>query len=312
MSNYQFKTREVRDLAWACFSPALFHSEELSDDGQNVANCGLGLTPQRQSWLEQLDNRPAVLHKHLTTLHNSRLGLYFECLWHFFLQQDDEVELIAHNLPIRDGGRTIGEFDCLYYCRQRQRHFHLELAVKYYLSHRQTTTNQKASHWCEWLGPTNTDHLDRKINHLTQHQIQLGDHPAARESLEKLGITTLLKEVEIKGHLFQSVGDPLPAPHAHNHQNKLCQWLTIDELADYLDTLQNRLYRVLPKPLWLAPAKAQAHNENLMGGEQFTQLMNEHFEQRDKPQLIAAFDESGEESNRFFVTGVGWPVATHR
>ena len=113
MSNYQYKTREVRDLAWACFSPALFHSEELSDEGQNIANCGLSLTELRQNWLRALDLRPAPLHEHLSKLHSSRLGLYFESLWHFFLQSDSEVDLIAHNLPIRDEGRTVGEFDCL-------------------------------------------------------------------------------------------------------------------------------------------------------------------------------------------------------
>ena len=309
MPDYQYKTREVRDLAWACFSPALFHSEKLSNVGQNIANCGLGLTTQRQIWLRALDNRPAALHQHLKKLHNSRLGLYFESLWHFFLQQDGEVDLIAHNLPIRDKGHTLGEFDCLYYCRQRERHIHLELAVKYYLSHRQTTVGQSVSLWNEWLGPGNTDNLDRKIKHLTQHQIQLGDHPVAKEPLENLGISTLLKEVEIKGYLFQSLGDPLPAPQAHNHQNKLCHWLPIDELAHYVDTRQNRLYRILPKPLWLAPARVQANDKNLLGGKRLAQLTTEYFEQPARPLLIVATDESGEESNRFFVTGAGWPAA---
>ena len=308
MSNYQYKTREVRDLAWACFSPALFHSENLSDDGQNIANCGLGLTAPRQSWLQALDKRPAALHEHLKKLHSNRLGLYFESLWHFFLQSDSEVDLIAHNLPIRDEGRTVGEFDCLYYCHQRQRHFHLELAVKYYLSHRQTTDKQRTSHWREWLGPSNTDHLDRKINHLIQRQIQLGDHPVARIELDKLGIDTLTKEVEIKGYLFQSLSDPLSAPYAHNHQNKLCQWMTVEELASYIGAEKSSLFCLLPKPQWLAPARSNTAGNALLEGGSLSELLSEHFRLRGRPQLVSAFDESGNESRRFFVTGLSWPA----
>ncbi|MBE9538918.1 MAG: DUF1853 family protein [Proteobacteria bacterium] len=308
MSDYQYKTREVRDLAWTCFSPALFHSENLSDDGQNIANCGLGLTAPRQSWLRALDKRPAALHEHLKKLHSSRLGLYFESLWHFFLHCDAEVDLIAHNLPIRDKGHTLGEFDCLYYCRQRQRHFHLELAVKYYLSHRQSTSGQNVSHWNEWLGPSNTDHLDRKINHLIQRQIQLGDHPVARTALNKLGIDTLTKEVEIKGYLFQSLSDPLTAPYAHNCQNRLCRWLTIEELESYLDTLDSSRFYLLPKAQWLAPANFITSRESLLDGSLLNKALSEHFQLRGRPQLVSAIDKLGNESQRFFVTGLLWPA----
>ncbi len=307
MSDFQFKTREVRDLAWACFSPTLLNSENLADDGQNIANCGLALSPRRQQWLQALDKQPAALHAHLKQLHSTRLGLYFESLWHFFLNEDPAVELIAHNLPIRHLGQTLGEFDCLYYCQERQRHIHLELAVKYYLSCRQTTSTQTASHWNEWLGPTNTDHLDRKINHLTQRQIQLGDVPAARESLDKLGITTLAKEIEIKGYLFQSLRDPLPAPHAHNPQNKLCRWLSISELPQDLEADKNRLFLVLPKSHWLAPVTLDSANGEPLNPVHLNSLLSKHFTHRGRAQLVASFDDTGREARRFFVVGESWP-----
>ena len=310
MSHNHYKTSEVRDLAWACFSPSLFHSEQLSDDSRNIANCALQLTLRRQQWLQALDRDPSALHTHLKGLHSTRLGLYFESLWHFFLSEDPAIELVVHNLPVRHQGKTLGEFDCLYFCRERQRHIHLELAVKYYLSCRKTTSTQAASHANEWLGPTNTDHLERKINHLTQRQIQLGDHPAARESLEKLGIEALVKEVEIKGYLFQSLSDPLPAPHAYNGQNALCRWLTIRELEAYIDSLDESRYRVLAKPQWLAPAVIEALSDDLWDREQLIRVLAEHFAQHGRPQLIAAFDQSGCECRRFFVTEPPWPPGT--
>ena len=308
MSHNHYKTPEVRDLAWACFSPSLFHSDQLADEGQSIANCGLGFTPRRQQWLQSLDNDPAALHAHLTGLHSTRLGLYFESLWHFFLSEDPAVDLIAHNLPIRHLGQTLGEFDCLYYCQKRERHIHLELAVKYYLSCRKTTSTQAASHWNEWLGPTNTDHLDRKINHLTQRQIQLGDNPAAREALDNLGITALVKEVEIKGYLFQCLADPLPAPHAHNSGNRLRHWLTIAELPNYLSADKSTLFCILPKPLWLASATVKNANGAAMSATLLVERLVKHFNQNGRPQLLVAFDELGNEASRFFVVGEAWPT----
>ena len=114
-----YRTPAVRDLAWACFSPPLLHNDQLLADPGGLTNCYLELTPQRRDWLAALDRDPSALLEHLAVNAPRRLGLYFERLWHFFLQADPAVELLAHNLPVRDGGVTLGEFDCLYYCRRR-------------------------------------------------------------------------------------------------------------------------------------------------------------------------------------------------
>lgn len=305
---YQYKTREVRDLAWACFSPSLFHSEMLSSDTPGITSCGLALTNERQAWLAELDKFPLPLHRHLQTLHNTRLGLYFESLWHFFLQSDPLVELSAHNLPIRDGGRTLGEFDCLYYCHVRKQHFHLELAVKYYLSNRQVTTGLGTSQWMEWLGPTNTDNLERKIKHLTQHQIRLGEHPIAVEALHTLNIEKLAKEIEIKGYLFQNVLDPLPPPQGHNSEKSLCQWLTILQLPDYVASCDSVSFCQLDKPYWLSPALAAAHTNSLLDRVGTIEAMAQHFAGSGRPVMLAGFNAAGEEQQRFFVTGPKWPA----
>ena len=305
---HQYKTREVRDLAWACFSHSLFHSEMLSSDEPAITSCGLNLTDERQQWLADLDKSPEPLHRHLQTLHNTRLGLYFESLWHFFLQSDPLVELIAHNLPIRDGGRTLGEFDCLYYCHLRARHFHLELAVKYYLSNRQVTKGLHTSQWMEWLGPTNIDNLERKITHLTQHQIKLGEHPIALEALHALNIDKPVREIEIKGYLFQGIHDPLPAPHGHNDKNSMCHWLTIEQLPSYIAPCESFRFCRLDKPYWLAPAIAATHANALLDKVEIAELMVQHFAGGGRPVMLAAFSEAGEEQQRFFVTGPQWPA----
>ena len=128
-----FRTPAVRDLAWACFSEPLFLCKGLPPGAGPLQNCTLQLTPERAQWLERLDREPAALLAQVEETRKGRLGLYFEHLWHFFLRQDPAVDLLAHNLPVRHGTRTLGEFDCLYYCHQRQQYIHLELAVKFYL-----------------------------------------------------------------------------------------------------------------------------------------------------------------------------------
>jgi len=307
MSGDIYQTREVRDLAWACFSPPLLHSESLADVDQNIANCALILTPARQQWLRDVDRQPEALHEHLSALHNNRLGLYFESLWHFFLQQDPQIDLLAHNLAVRTPQKTVGEFDCLYYCHLRQHHIHLELAVKYYLSHRDKTTTQCSSHWNEWLGPNNRDNLHRKIHHLTQHQIQLGEHPAAQTVLNQLGINDLRKEIEIKGYLFQSQTDPLPAPHAFNSKQTLSRWLDIDELEPFLVARRYSAYSILEKTHWLASAHSSPGYDEEIFAHALSQQLSNGFRTDSRPRLIAAFGADGRECERFFVTDRNWP-----
>jgi hypothetical protein len=307
MSGYIYHTREVRDLAWACFSPPLMHTHGLAEPDQNIANCGLHLSSARQQWLGQLDRQPESLHRHLSTLHNKRLGLYFESLWHFFLQHDPQVDLIAHNLAVRTPEKTIGEFDCLYYCHQREQHIHLELAVKYYLSQRGQTTHEPASQLSEWLGPNNKDNLERKVSHLTRHQIQLGKHPASQPALQQLGIEELSKEIEIKGYLFQSQSDPLPAPHGYNHQRHLCHWVTIDTLVPFLRDLDCSHYSILDKTHWLAGAQLDACRAVAMPTQSLVDQLLTWFLSDSRPQLIVAFGAEDIEQERFFVTGPDWP-----
>ena len=306
---YPYQTQEVRDLAWACFSPSLLLTHKLADAGQNVAQCGLALTPARQAWLEALDREASALLEHLSKQRSHRLGVYFEHLWHFFLEQDPAIDLVAHNLPIHHMGKTLGEFDCIYFCHERQRHFHLELAVKFFLSHRQTTTVESASHWNEWLGPNTDDRLDRKIEHLMQRQIKLGDRPVAREKLRRLGIFELDQEVEIKGYLFQSTVDPLPPPHGFNPGQRLYQHIELPLLGGHLDELGKRstcCYLILPRTQWLSAARTDS-DIGLCQEEVLSELYR-HLTTDRRPQLVAALDQAGGESQRFFVTPPLWPA----
>jgi hypothetical protein len=313
---YPYKTQQVRDLAWACFEAPLMNSRQFSGDGQNVANCGLQLTTARREWLQAVDEDPSALIAHIAGIRSHRLGIYFEGLWHFFLQQEPLVDLVAHNLPVHDMGRTVGEFDCIYYCHQRQRHFHLELAVKYFLGNRTVTqsgqarrgeaSRGEASSWYEWWGPECQDRLDLKIAHLMDRQIQLADKAPAQALLSQRGITDVAREVEIKGYLFQSATDQLLPPFGYNPDRPLSEWVHLDQLQHYCSREKWHAFLHLPKFQWLSPAQSPADGE-LRTAEHLVTDMQSHFEQQIRPQLVAALDDQGKEIARFFVTGNGWP-----
>ena len=306
MSIYPYQTREVRDLAWACFSPALMDTARLAGDQADVENCGFTLTPMRRAWLENLDRDASPLLTHLSVLHSRRLGVYFESLWHFFLAQDPEVELVAHNLPVTSDGRTLGEFDCIYFCRRRQRHVHLELAVKFYLGWRDAPDEVSVSDWSDWLGPELRDRLDLKISHLLQRQIRLGEREPARQLLHKLGIHDLQREIEIKGYLFRPFRVSLPPPAAFNPGRALNNWLRLGALPEWHRELAAPQYLPLPRPEWLAPARLSGDRSAIAPGElrdKLEALLGKY----GRPQLVAALDDQGMEVNRFFVTGPGWP-----
>ena len=245
---------------------------------------------------------------HLSRRPTHRLGIYFEQLWHFFLQQDPEIELLAHNLAIQHQGRTLGEFDCLYYCHRRERHVHLELAVKYFLRLPPPRGSDFASALSDWVGPDNRDRLDLKLEQLLRRQILLGDHPAAQPALQSLKIPKLIKEIALKGYLFQAPANaPCNAgPPGYNHDCRLHSWVPFNQLESYCDTLKAVDYMLLPKMQWLSPVQRE-HTAETLTKHALKNQSAKHFSQDSYPLMIAALNESGRESSRFFITPNTWP-----
>jgi uncharacterized protein len=303
MSAFPYRTQAVRDLAWACFSPPLLCAAQMADAAANVADCRPQLTSSRRDWLARLDSDPQPLLAHLAGNSNHRLGVYFERLWHFFLEQDQAFDLVAHNLAVRDGGATLGEFDVIYWCNERQRHCHLELAVKYFLGSRTRTSNASESRWCDWLGPNTRDRLDLKLRQLLGRQTVLGQHPRARTLLRELGIGDMAREIAFKGYLFQRHDAPLPPPRGFNSQLAFCQWLPLRALPQFLVATPAGQFHLLPRMRWLSPVQA-------CSGEQFLgrSTLRERLQSLASTQLVAAVDDEGRETCRFFVTPDDWPA----
>jgi hypothetical protein len=305
---YPYQTPQVRDLAWSCFSAPLLLTSQINKKSGDVDNCALQLTAQRSAWLEALDRDASPLLSFLAENPATRLGLYFEKLWHFFLREDPDTDLVAHNLPVNDRGRTVGEFDCIYYCRERRCHVHLELAVKFYLGYQSHSTANGQAEMSDWLGPNSQDRLDKKVDHLMQRQIRLGEHEAARSLLQALGIGALRQEVELKGYLFSHFQQALLPPGSFNDKRRPGHWLQLAQLDDFLQGGQARVFRALPGMRWLSSANSNDPGENL-DTKSLRDVLERQFSEQPRPVLVAALDSAGIETDRFFVTGPDWPDA---
>lgn len=246
MSNFihSLKHASVRQLAWACFSEPLI--ADFSGLAAKVTAPVFELHEDRRRRLQALDQQPEPLLAYMRSHCKSpRLGLRFESYWHYFLETDPEVDLIAHNLPVREEGRTLGEFDVLYFCHQRQTTIHLELAIKFFMATGLTLkTNNLLS---VWLGPNSRDRLDIKWRRMRSHQLALSETPAAQRALSQLGISSVAKEVSIKGWLFHQRSDEALHP-AINPAHQRGSWLY---RRDFLAREEPGNWHYLPKPEWL-------------------------------------------------------------
>jgi hypothetical protein len=253
-----------------------------------------------------LDRNAATLLNHLAQRPTHRLGIYFEQLWHFFLQHDPETELIAQNLAVHHKGKTLGEFDCIYYCHRRGSHVHLELAVKYFLATPLAANNRAFSDWCDWLGPDNRDRLDLKLDQLLERQILLAENPVAKQQLADLGVTDPIKEIALKGYLFEPRDNPPPAPAAYNHDCPMNYWLEYDQIQSHSNELNADAFQILPKMRWLSRASGDRPGE-LVRAKQLVASVTSYFENDTYPLLIVAVNSDGLESRRFFLTPNHWP-----
>lgn len=110
---------------------------------------------------------PTTLIEFVQQLKSTRLGLRFEYLFWFWLQDEanPHYQLIQHSIQIIEGKHTKGEIDFLVLNRLTQQIEHWEVALKYYLG-------EADLHLARWYGLNRSDTLFRKLNHFSEKQFQ--------------------------------------------------------------------------------------------------------------------------------------------
>ncbi|MBB3059739.1 DUF1853 family protein [Microbulbifer rhizosphaerae] len=190
---------------------------------------------------EEIRNRlQRELETFVASRPSKRLGVYFENLWSFTFTHHPHYELRQRNLPLRDGGRTLGELDFVVRHLPTDSTEHWELAIKFYL--------QADNDF--WVGPGLRDRLDIKLARMRDHQLPVIEQPAAKAILQQEGILIERQWTLMPGRLFRRLADsnqPLDAdinPTSH-------WWAAPGEFRQRFATEAYR-WVTLPKEGWLA------------------------------------------------------------
>lgn len=162
----------VRQLAFCIASPNIIQSLPKEFDIQNQFQLHDTLFWQQQYSLYQnrlveLDQNPEPLIQFLQQLKSTRLGLRFEYLFWFWLQDDAQpnFKLIQHSIQIIEGKNTLGEIDFLVLNCATQKIEQWEVALKYYLGEADLDLPN-------WYGLNRSDTLFCKLNHFSTQQFQ--------------------------------------------------------------------------------------------------------------------------------------------
>jgi hypothetical protein len=280
----EFHHRSVRDLAWALLTPGLFSQFPDTYTFNPQTPCidnGKGcLTPTWQDseliqWLYALDKHPEPLAEHLKDQRATRLGIYFEQLLSFYFSCYPRFSLLAKNLQANSEERTIGEYDFIVWDKHDQQHYHIEVAVKFYVGYPNLTfdipKNIVMYNWHQWIGPNKKDSLSIKLNHLIQHQLRLSETDAGAAALATIGLTPqqLKPKLLLTGRLYlpyqelayQSSSDKhgIDMPHYGHFQSPHRQYWqyrkALISLPDILNT--DDRYTILPRQLWMSVVTQQ-------------------------------------------------------
>ena len=169
---------EVRRLAWAIGSPSLFEPSHAAWQGRlrsdewsanELARCA--------DWLHAQDRTPEALKRALgDPLVNTPLGHTFEKFVLFWQVTRPDVRASTRGLMVRNGGRTLGEFDIVL-LRHDGVIETLEVTVKYYLNLRP----ELGIEGC--IGPRAFDRMSDKFGKMTTRQTDLGHTDSGRAAI---------------------------------------------------------------------------------------------------------------------------------
>jgi uncharacterized protein len=245
----RFEDVTVRDLAWLLFAPGLLRADcaglplaqPFASDEERDATL---------AWLHTLDAAPDSFHTRSRNPKSTRLGIYAESLLEFFLAHGPTKRLIAANVPLRHGRRTIGECDFLLESMDGAR-LHWELAVKFYLH-----IGDEQARLSDYVGPNLQDRFDLKHARLLTHQLAL----TSRAEFAALGLTGPWQaQLFLKGRLFYHDARIRPAPEL-GEDHLRGWWMTASEWREsHRGTMDGeRAWVVQPRMAWLASRRLSA------------------------------------------------------
>lgn len=260
--NKTISHRPIRDLAWCLLHPSLFGSQ-LHQHYPDIQLWPSEAKPNDlMNWLHTLDQEPELLLQHLQQQRATRLGIYFEQLLSFYFAHYPRFELVAKNLQVNNGKRTIGEYDFIVLDKAEKQRYHIEVAIKFYVGLTQLDIdiegNTPIQNWHHWVGPNKKDSLAIKMQHLMQHQLPLSTTAAGKATLETININPeqLQQRLLVNGRLYLplKIGDHQtqiePPTYTAHKPETLPNWIDAKQIDCFIKPAHH--YILLPRQQWMA------------------------------------------------------------
>lgn len=308
---YRYKHKVVRDLAWVIASPPLFiNSEEFKEVKFLDDDFFTKEFEKNRDLLNSLDDEPTPLLEHVRQNNSRLLGKYFENLVGFWLLNSRDKKLLASNLQVRSGERTIGEIDFLFKDKLTDINYHLEAAGKFFMGFKDIPG------WSNFIGPNTNDRLDKKMNKLLNEQIKLCSKPLTKEILKEKNISEPVNPVVwFKGYLFyyhsNFRNESFTLPNSANPRHIKGWWFYQSAKYEIIESNKHQ-WVVLQRMDWVS----QVYNPDeasVMNSGQLLYKLDKYFAKNNYPLLLAELvpDESGilTEHSRGFVVSDKWPFA---
>lgn len=237
----------VRDLAWTLLAAPLLQETGCRQRHPLSASDWWHNPQLLADWLQEQERQPTALLDWLAQARSQRLGIHYEHLWQFALQQAPGIQLLAANLPVRQDGQTLGEIDLL--LRDAEGAHHLELAIKLYLGPVDGDGHLPGN----WRGAGRADNLKRKLQHLTEKQLRLSSCLAAQAILATHGIVRPDAELWLSGYLFYPWPGSCDAPAGSHPGHARGHWLQLRDWPAFYTSTPAQRWQPVPRDCRLAP-----------------------------------------------------------
>lgn len=220
-----------------------------------------------------------------------RLGHQMEYVFKQLVEHSGAYEMLLHNLPIKDGNRTIGEIDFVLRDAQTAELIHIELTYKFYIINPEIS---EPIH--QLMGPNRRDMFFTKMEKIKNNQFQLLHSEEGSKALYNNNIDhdKISHQACYKAQLFEPYGSIPVNIRPLNTECFTGYWLRFEDFktADF----KSYEFYIPYKSQWVI-----APHENVQWSTHFETLMDINLRMLEENAPMVWMKKSETEFEKFFV-----------